>query len=255
MSSSSEISRYERGVRFTPSLGTTVVHVILMGAQGSGKGTQASLLGPALKLTKIATGDLFRAEIASASNLGVELKAILERGDLVPDDLTNAIVRGRIASLVERRANGEDVAGALFDGFPRTDVQAWALDGILGDLGESVTVVIEIDVPRDVLIRRLSGRRVCVSCGAVYHVEANPSRVEGVCDVCGDKVIQRDDDKPEAIKRRLALFDQQTAPLLDYYDAQGKLTRVDGDRTVDVVRESILAVIKLRLTGSGLHQA
>ncbi|MBA3276001.1 MAG: adenylate kinase [Chloroflexia bacterium] len=231
------------------------MHVILMGAQGSGKGTQASLLGPALRLTKIATGDLFRAEIASASPLGVELKAILDRGDLVPDDLTNAIVRGRIAALVERRASGEDVAGALFDGFPRTDAQARALDGILGDLGETVTVVIEIDVPREVLISRLSGRRVCVSCGAVYHVESNPPEVEGVCEMCGGEVIQRDDDKPEAIKRRLALFDQQTAPLLDYYDAQGKLTRVDGDRSVLEVQESILAVIKLRLTGSGLPQA
>lgn len=232
--------------------GTTIVHVILMGAQGSGKGTQAALLGPALKLTKIATGDLFRAEIASGSPLGLELKEILERGDLVPDGLTNAIVRSRIAALVERRARGEDVAGALYDGFPRTDVQAQALDAILAELGESVTTVIEIDVPRDVLVQRLSGRRVCVSCGAVYHAETGPPRLAGVCDVCGGEVIQREDDKPEAIARRLALYDQQTAPLLDYYDAQGKLTRVDGDRSVEEVQASIRAVIALRLTGSGL---
>ena len=223
-----------------------------MGAQGSGKGTQAALLGPMLKLTKIATGDLFRAEIASASPLGLELKEILDRGDLVPDKLTNIIVRGRIASLAERRGNGEDIAGALFDGFPRTDAQARALDGILADRSESVTVVIEIEVPRDVLVQRLSGRRVCVSCGAVYHVESSPPAVDGTCDVCGGDVIQRDDDKPEAIERRLALYDQQTAPLLDYYDAQGKLTRVDGDRGVDEVQASILAVVKLRLTGSGI---
>lgn len=223
-----------------------------MGAQGSGKGTQAALLGPKLKLTRIATGELFRTEIASASLLGLELKAILDRGDLVPDGLTNSIVRERIASLVGRRVAGEDLAGALFDGFPRTDAQAHALDDILALHRESVTAVIEIDAPRDVLVERLSGRRVCVDCGAVYHVETNPPTDEGVCDTCGGAVIQRDDDKPEAITRRLALFDQQTAPLLDYYDAQGKLTRVDGDRTVDEVQASILAIIKLRLTGTGV---
>lgn len=222
-----------------------------MGAQGSGKGTQAALLGPQLKLERIATGDMFRAEIASASPLGVELKAILDRGDLVPDDLTNAIVRGRIAALVERRASGDDVAGALFDGFPRTDVQAQALDEILDEHGEAVTSVIEIDVPREVLIQRLSGRRVCVECGAVYHAESGPPMVEGVCDRCGGEVIQRDDDKPEAIARRLALYDQQTAPLLEYYDAQGKLTQVDGDRPIEAVQSSILAVIRLRTTGQG----
>lgn len=225
-----------------------------MGAQGSGKGTQAALLGPTLKLDKIATGDLFRAEIASGSALGIELKEILDRGDLVPDKLTNTIVRGRIASLSERRGSGEDVAGALFDGFPRTDAQARALDDILADRGESITSVIEIEAPREVLVERLSGRRVCIACGAVYHVETSPPDVAGVCDACGGEVIQRDDDRPGAIKRRLALYDQQTAPLLDYYDAQGKLTRVDGDRSVDAVEESILAVIKLRLTGSGLDQ-
>jgi len=233
------------------SRGRNVVHVILMGAQGAGKGTQAALLGPTLKLDKIATGDLFRAEIASGSLLGLELKEILERGDLVPDKLTNTIVRGRIASLAARRGNGEDIAGAIFDGFPRTDAQARALDEILADRGESVTAVIEIDVPRDVLVQRLSGRRVCVACGAVYHAESSPPQVEGVCDRCGGEVIQRDDDKPEAITRRLALYDQETAPLLDYYDAQGKLTRVDGNRSIEDVQESILAVIKLRLTGSG----
>lgn len=224
-----------------------------MGAQGSGKGTQAALLGPKLKLTRIATGDLFRAEVASASPLGVELKAVLDRGDLVPDDLTNSIVRVRIASLVERREHGEDVVGALFDGFPRTDVQARALDGILDGLGESVTSVIEIDVPRDVLIQRLSGRRVCVECGTVFHIEVSPTEIEGICDRCGGQVIQRDDDKPEAIERRLALFDLQTAPLLDYFDAQGKLTKVDGNRPVAEVQESILDVIHLRLTGTGMQ--
>jgi adenylate kinase len=214
-----------------------------MGAQGSGKGTQATRLGPRLKLEKIATGDLFRAEIASRSPLGVELKAILDRGDLVPDDLTNAIVHGKLQSLVDRRDTGEDLQGALFDGFPRTAAQASALDGILRDFDDAVSVVVEIDVPRDILIERLAGRRVCTSCGAVYHIEGNPPAVPGVCDACGGVLVQRDDDTPAAIERRLALYDLQTAPLLDYYRGQGKLQRVDGNRGIDAVGDSILAIV------------
>lgn len=214
-----------------------------MGAQGSGKGTQATRLSPALKLEQIATGDLFRAEIASGSDLGQELKAILDRGDLVPDDLTNAIVHGRIESLVTRRLAGEDVQGALFDGFPRTAAQASALDGILQDFDDKVSVVIEIDVPRDVLIERLAGRRVCTSCGKVYHVEANPPAQSGQCDACGGAVVQRDDDTPDAIARRLALYDQQTAPLLNYYRGQGKLRQVNGNMGIDEVEQHILAII------------
>jgi adenylate kinase len=222
------------------------VYLILMGAQGSGKGTQAARIGPELKLERIATGDLFRAEIASGSQLGAELKEILDRGDLVPNDLTNAIVRGKIESLVERKANGEDVEGALFDGFPRTAAQASALDGILHEVNDTVDVVVEIDVPRDILIERLAGRRVCSNCGAVYHIEASPSKVSDVCDTCGGQLLQRDDDKPEAIKRRLALYDQQTAPLLDYYRGQGKLERVDGNRGIDEVEAGILSVVRNR---------
>jgi adenylate kinase len=221
-----------------------------MGAQGSGKGTQAALVGPKLKLTKIATGDLFRAEIASGSPLGLQLKDILDRGDLVPDDLTNAIVRGWIARVIDRRQRGEDLAGVLFDGFPRTDVQARALDEILASFGESVTAVVEIDVPRDELVDRLSGRRMCPNCGAVFHIEANPPRITGVCDNCGGELIQRDDDQPEAIARRLALYDQQTAPLLGHYEAQGKLVRVDGDQDIETVQASIIEAIDRQLARS-----
>ncbi len=222
-----------------------------MGAQGSGKGTQAALIGPQLNLVKIATGDLFRAEIASGSALGLELKEILGRGDLVPDELTNAIVRGRIAEIVDDRNQGEAVAGALFDGFPRTDVQARALDSILAEQGEQITVVVEIEVPRDVLVRRLSGRRVCVDCGTVFHVESNPTSRPGVCDRCGGTVIQREDDRPEPIARRLALYDDQTAPLLEYYRERGLLERVDGNQEVDTVTSSILAVIGQRSLAAG----
>lgn len=227
------------------------MHVILMGAQGSGKGTQAALIGPQLNLVKIATGDLFRAEIASNSTLGLELKAILGRGDLVPDGLTNEIVRGRIAALVADREAGKPVAGSLFDGFPRTDAQARELDAILGDQGEQLTAVVEIVVPKDTLVQRLSGRRVCVSCGKVFHVEANPVPVGGICDNCGGEVIQRDDDKPGPIARRLALYDQQTAPLLNYYRTLGLLEQVDGDQPVDVVTSAILSILNRRHAAAG----
>ncbi len=221
-----------------------------MGAQGSGKGTQAALLGPKLKLTKIATGDLFRKEIAVGSPLGAELKGILDRGDLVPDDLTNAIVHAWISRIVDQRKAGDDVAGALFDGFPRTASQASALDDILAGFGESVTAVVEIDVPRDVLIERLAGRRVCTSCGAVFHLEANPPKIDGVCDVCGGSLIQRDDDQPAAIARRLALYDEQTAPLLGYYREQGKLVAVDGNQGIETVTAALMAAIEGRVAGA-----
>lgn len=227
------------------------MHVILMGAQGSGKGTQAALIGPQLDLVKVATGDLFRAEIASASALGRELKSILSRGDLVPDDLTNAIVRGRIAAIVQARDQGEPVTGALFDGFPRTDIQARALDTILAEHDEQITAVVEIEVPREVLVDRLSGRRVCVDCGTVFHVDANPTRQSGVCDICGGDVIQREDDRPEPIARRLALYDAQTAPLFEYYRERGLLERVDGDQDVETVTSSLLAVIGERSLAAG----
>lgn len=227
------------------------MHVILMGAQGSGKGTQAALIGPQLDLVKVATGDLFRAEIAAASALGQELKSILGRGDLVPDDLTNAIVRGRIAAIVEARDQGEPVTGALFDGFPRTDIQARALDTILAEHGEQITAVVEIEVPRVVLVDRLSGRRVCVDCGTVFHVDANPTRQPGICDICGGEVIQREDDRPEPIARRLALYDAQTAPLIEYYQERGLLERVDGDQNVETVTSSLLAVIGERSLAAG----
>lgn len=222
-----------------------------MGAQGSGKGTQAALIGPQLNLVKIATGDLFRAEIASGSPLGLELKEILGRGDLVPDGLTNEIVRGRIAALVADRDAGTPVAGALFDGFPRTDAQARALDAILTEQGESPTTVVEIVVPRDILIKRLSGRRVCVNCGKVFHIEANPVPQGSVCDNCGGEVIQREDDKSGPISRRLALYDQQTAPLLMYYRTLGLLEQVDGDQPVDAVTAAILSILNRRQAARG----
>lgn len=214
-----------------------------MGAQGSGKGTQAALLGPKRKLVKVATGDLFRAAIAARSELGLEVDAILARGDLVPDDLTTNIVRERVASIVAERESGYEVAGALFDGFPRTEAQAHSLDSMLTEHGEAVTAVVEIDVPREILIERLSGRRVCDTCGTVYQPQTSPPEVDGICDRDGGRLVQRDDDQPEAIARRLALYDRQTAPLLSFYGNRDLVFKVDGNQSVDAVADDIDRVL------------
>ena len=226
--------------------GHALVYVILMGAQGSGKGTQAALIGPKLNLVQVATGDLFRAAIAQKSELGLQVQAILESGNLVPDELTNAIVQVRLAQIAAAKAKGEDVAGALFDGFPRTEPQARALDEILANQGEALTAVLEIDVPREKLVARLAGRRVCESCGAVYHMEADPPAVPGICDKCGGKLLQREDDTPEAITRRLKLYDDLTRPLLTYYAERSVLERVNGDQPIQKVEQDVLDAIQSR---------
>ncbi len=216
------------------------MYVIFMGAQGSGKGTQAERIGPKLKLVKVATGDLFRSAIAQQSELGLKVQSIIESGNLVPDELTNAIVQVRLAQIAANRLKDDDVDGALFDGFPRTEAQARALDDILASQETKLDAVIEIDVPREKLIARLAGRRTCEACGAVYHVESDPPKVEGICDKCGGKLIQREDDKPDSIARRLALYDNQTRPLLDYYRAKGILVTINGDQNIDTVTADIL---------------
>lgn len=218
------------------------MNIILMGAQGSGKGTQAAVLGPRLGLAKVAPGDLFRAAIADGSELGTQVKSILEAGDLVPDELTNAIVRARLEDIARQRAAGE-LNGALFDGFPRTAGQAEALDAILAEQNDQIDAVVEIDVPREDLIARLAGRRVCPACGTVYHLEADPPRIQGTCDKDGATLIQRDDDTPDAIRRRLEIYDAQTKPLLSYYEARGVVARVDGNQPIDAVTDAIVDAI------------
>lgn len=223
------------------------MYVIFMGAQGSGKGTQAERVSPELKLVKVATGDLFRSAIAQKSELGMQVKSIIEAGDLVPDELTNAIVQVRLSQIAAKRDSSDEVQGALFDGFPRNEAQARALDDILGSQDLALNAVIEIDVPREKLIARLGGRRTCVSCGAVYHVESGPPEIEGICDKCGGKLVQREDDTPEAIKRRLAVYDNQTRPLLDYYRDKSILVTVNGDQHIDAVTNEILTALKERV--------
>ncbi|HEY7034279.1 MAG TPA: adenylate kinase [Thermomicrobiales bacterium] len=216
------------------------MHVILMGPQGAGKGTQADIIGPRLGLSKLSTGELFRAAIAADSPLGQEIKGPYDRGELIPDDLTLGLVEERLEEIGEN----PDIRGALFDGFPRTRAQAEGLDAVLAKRGEKIDAVVEISVPRGSLIERLAGRRVCPNCGATYHVVFNPPKVDGICDRCGSRLIQREDDTPEAIGRRLDLYDEKTAPLLAFYDERGLLKRVSGDQPIDQVTEDILAAIK-----------
>jgi adenylate kinase len=223
------------------------MHVILMGPQGSGKGTQSERVRARLNLGSIATGELFRAAIKGGTALGRKIQAVYDRGELVPDDLTVALVEERLDQLGQERSRGARIDGALYDGFPRTIAQADALSRALAARGEELTAVIAIDVPRETLIERLAGRRVCSGCGRVYNILSDPPAVDGVCNVCGGGVIQRADDTPEAVAKRLDLYEQETAPLVDRYEAQGLVERVDGNRPIADVAESIVAAIQSRM--------
>ena len=223
------------------------VHVILMGPQGSGKGTQSERVRSHLNLGSVATGELFRSAIKGGTTLGQRIKTIYDRGELIPDDLTIALVDERLDELAQERGpDGRLVQGAVYDGFPRTSAQAAALDQALATRGEQVDAVIAIDVPRDVLIERLSGRRVCTNCGRVYHASFDPPMTEGACDACGGELVQRADDTPEAVAKRLNLYEAETAPLLERYAGRGLLARVDGDRSIEDVTQSIVEVIKAK---------
>jgi adenylate kinase len=219
------------------------VHVALMGAQGSGKGTQAARLTPRYGLVHLSTGDLFRAAIASGSELGREIKTIYDRGDLIPDELTLRLVAQRLDELAAEAARGATVTGALFDGFPRTAAQAEGLDALLAQRGERLAGVVQIAVPLEQLVVRLAGRRVCPKDGKTYHVEFDPPKVPGVCDLCQTPLIQREDDTPAAIKRRLDNYFAQTAPLVEYYRDKGVLAEIDGNQPVDRVTGTIDAAL------------
>jgi adenylate kinase len=218
------------------------MHVILMGPQGVGKGTQATRIAGELGLVHVSTGDLFRNAIKAQTPLGQMAKKILDAGELVPDDVTLGIVEQRLNEIAAE-SPGETPRGALFDGFPRTPAQAEGLDAMLTRRGEKIGAVIEITAPRAVLVGRLSGRRVCSNCGATYHVVFNPPANDMICDACGGPVVQRADDTAEAIGRRLSLYDEQTAPLLDYYRQRGMLQSVDGDRDMESVSDDLIRII------------
>lgn len=225
-------------------------HVILMGPQGSGKGTQSERVRARLNLRSVATGELFRAAIKEETKLGKQIKAIYDRGELIPDDLTIALVDERLNEIARDHAGGEPSPGALYDGFPRTAGQADALDHLLTRRGDQITTVIAIDVPRERLIARLAGRRVCSVCGRVYNVVSDPPRTEGHCDVDGGTLIQRADDTPEAVAKRLDLYDVETAPLTARYAERGLLQRINGDQPIEAVTEEIVSAIEQRI-GTG----
>ncbi len=217
-------------------------HVILMGPQGSGKGTQSQRIRERLNYGSVATGELFRAAIKDETDLGKQIKVIYDRGELVPDDLTIALVDERLDAI----AHGGARKGALYDGFPRTWAQAEALDDLLARRGEGISAVIAIDVPRETLIERLSGRRVCSVCGRVYNIVSDPPRIEGRCDDEGGELIQRADDTPEAVAKRLDLYEAETAPLLRRYADRGIVVHINGDRPIAEVSEAIAMAIHER---------
>ena len=224
-------------------------HVILMGAQGAGKGTQAERLAPALNLYHLSTGEAFRSAISAQTELGVLAKGYLDRGDLVPDDVTLGIVADKLEEIASGAGPGRK-DGALFDGFPRTLSQAEGLTDQLEKRSEHIVAVIEIEVPRDELIERLSGRRICPTSGTVYHIKFNPPKVAGICDKDGTPLIQREDDTPEAIARRLNLYFEMTAPVLAYYRNLGLLETVDGRKSIDEVQADIRAIVEARVAST-----
>jgi adenylate kinase len=216
------------------------MRLVLVGPPGAGKGTQAEFIAAHLAVPKISTGDIFRANVTQGTPLGVEARRFMDAGKLVPDEVTINMVRDRLA---EPDA-GE---GFLLDGFPRTTPQAAALDKLLADLGTALDLVMELVVDDDEVIRRLSGRRTCRGCGKIWHIEFDAPSREGICDRCGAKLFQRDDDKAETIAERLREYADKTAPLVDYYGAQGKLVGIDATGPVEDV--TVRAIDALRSYG------
>ena len=210
--------------------------IIMLGAPGAGKGTQAKKIAAKYAIPHISTGDIFRANIKNNTELGQKAKTYMDKGELVPDEL--------VVDLIMDRFKEADCAnGYVLDGFPRTIPQAEALDKALSAYGESVDYAVNVEVPDENIINRMSGRRACVGSGATYHIQFNPTMVEGICDACGEKLILRDDDKPETVKNRLSVYHEQTQPLIDYYKNQGILKSVDGTQPMDEVFKAIVTIL------------
>jgi adenylate kinase len=213
-------------------------YIILIGPPASGKGTQAAKLRDALGLPHVASGDLFRENLKNATELGRQAKAYMDRGELVPDDVT-------IAMVMDRLSRPDCAIGALLDGFPRTLAQAEALDKALETKGQKISCVPCVNAPDDVLVERVSGRRLCRACGESYHVRFNPPQKPGVCDKDGGELYQRDDDNAETVRKRLEVYWKQTSPLIEYYRARGVLVEVNGNQAIDKVEAELRAAVGL----------
>lgn len=210
--------------------------IIMLGAPGAGKGTQAKKIADKYQIPHISTGDIFRANIKNGTELGKKAKTYMDQGLLVPDEL--------VVDLVVDRLGQEDCAnGCVLDGFPRTIPQAESLDAALAAKGESIDYAIDVDVPDENIINRMSGRRACAACGATYHIVHIPTKVEGVCDRCGEELILREDDKPETVKKRLDVYHAQTQPLIDYYTEKNVLKSVDGTKNMEEVFQAIVDIL------------
>lgn len=211
-------------------------YIVLLGPPGAGKGTQAQKISEALGLPHISSGDIFRENLKQQTELGKLAQGYMNKGELVPDDVT-------IAMIEDRLARPDSAQGAILDGFPRTPAQAKALEGILKKMNSGVNCVPYISVPQEVLVERLSGRWTCPECGRVYHEKFNPPQVQGKCDDDGAQLYQREDDKPETVRNRINVYFEQTAPLISYYQEEGLLVEVDGIQEIDAVTQDILEAV------------
>ena len=210
--------------------------IVMLGAPGAGKGTQAKMISEKYGIPHISTGDIFRANIKEGTELGKKAKAYMDEGKLVPDELTCDLV-------VDRIAQDEAKNGYVLDGFPRTIPQAEALTKALNERGEKLDYAVDVEVPDENIVDRMSGRRACVNCGGTYHIKYNPTKVEGVCDACGGELTLRDDDKPEVVADRLKVYHEQTQPLIDYYNKEGILKEVDGTLDLNDVFDAIVGIL------------
>lgn len=212
------------------------MNIILMGLPGAGKGTQASEIVKKFPIPHISTGDMFRKAIKDETDLGKEAKSYMDRGELVPDEVTVGIVKERIS---------EDDAkkGFLLDGFPRTIDQAESLSHIMSELDREIDAVINIEVPEEELMNRLTGRRICEKCGTTYHLVFNPPKVDGICDIDGGKLYQREDDNPETVSNRLSVNVKQSKPILEYYNNKGVLKNIDGSKDIDEVTNDVIDIL------------
>ncbi len=213
------------------------MRLVLLGAPGAGKGTQAKKLIEKYSIPQISTGDILRKAVADGTQLGKEAKSFMDKGELVPDSVVIGLVK-------ERLSHDDCKNGYILDGFPRNTLQAETLDGVLSEMNASLDVALSVDVEKDILMKRLTGRRTCKACGQMFNVHFSAPQKEGVCDKCGGELYQRDDDQEETIKKRLDVYDSQTAPLIDYYSNKGILTRVDGIGDMDEIFNNIISELE-----------